>query len=103
LSAERSPILPDVATGNEQGLPGVEAIAWNAIFLPRNTPNAIVNKLHRAIFAALDTPAVRDRLIELGASMITPERRSPDYLTKFVETEIAKWAATIKAAGIDPQ
>jgi tripartite-type tricarboxylate transporter receptor subunit TctC len=102
LSPERSPILPDVPTGKEQGLADVESVAWNAIFLPKGTPAPIVDKLHRAVFAALDTPMVRDRLIELGASMVPPERRSPAYLRQFVETEIAKWAATVKAAGITP-
>jgi tripartite-type tricarboxylate transporter receptor subunit TctC len=103
MSRERSPILPELPTTHEQGLDNVEAIAWNAIFLPKGTPAPIVEKLHGAIFAALDTPAVRSRLIELGANMITPDRRSPAYLKKFVEDEIAKWATTIKAAGINPQ
>lgn len=103
MSHERSPILPELATTGEQGLPHVEAIAWNAVFLPKDTPSPIVEKLHGAIFAALDTPAVRDRLIQLGANMIAPERRSPAYLKTFVEDEIAKWAGTIKAAGIEPQ
>ena len=103
LSPERSPILPNVPTGKEQGLVNVEAIAWNAMFLPKDTPAAIVDKLNNAVFAALDTPAVRERLIELGASMIATGRRSPTYLKQYVEAEIAKWAATIRAAGIVPQ
>jgi len=103
MGRQRSPILPGLATTGEQGLRHVEADTWNAIFLPRDTPAAIADKLHGALFAALDTPAVRDRLIQLGASMIPPERRSPAYLQKFVADEIAKWAATIKTAGITPQ
>jgi tripartite-type tricarboxylate transporter receptor subunit TctC len=103
LSKERSSILQNVPTAREQGLLNVEAIAWNAIFLPKETPKAIVDRLHDAIFASLDTPAVRDRLIQLGANMITPERRSSTYLRQFIVDEIAKWGAIVRAAGITPQ
>ena len=71
--------------------------------LPKDTPRGIADKLHRATFDALDTPAVRDRLAQMGATVVPKERRSPAYLQKWTETEIAKWAATVKAAGITPQ
>ena len=48
----------------------------------------------------MDIPAVKDRMQELGVATVAAERRSPDYLQKFVESEIAKWAAAIEAAGI---
>ena len=48
----------------------------------------------------MDTPSVMQRLKEIGADLVAPERRSSQYLQKFVESEIAKWAAPIKAAGI---
>lgn len=103
LSPERSEVARGVPSLQEQGLPDFDASAWNGIFLPKGTPPDIVEKLHGAIGAALDTPAVRDRLQQLGASVIPANRRSPAYLQTFVEAEIAKWAATIKAAGITPQ
>ncbi len=103
LSPERSPLMPAIPSMKEQGLSDFDAAAWNGIFLPKDTPREIVEKLHGAIVAALDTPAVRDRLRQLGAAVVAPERRSPAYLQKFVESEIATWAATIKAAGIQPQ
>jgi tripartite-type tricarboxylate transporter receptor subunit TctC len=103
LSKERSSILQNVPTAGEQGLANVEAIAWNAVFLPKDTPAFIVDRLHRALFASLDTPAVRDRLIQLGANMITPERRSSTFLRQFVADEVAKWGGIIKGAGITPQ
>ena len=77
-----------------------EAGAWNAIFLPGGTPAAIVQKLHSAAVAAMEAPEVRSRLDQLGATIVAPERRSPEYLQSFVESEIEKWAAPIKAANI---
>ena len=103
MSPERSPIMPNLATAHEQGLTNFEATAWNGIFLPKDTPAAIVEKLHAAVIATMETPAVKERLKELGATVVSRERQSPAYLQKFVEAEIAKWAATIKAAGIKQQ
>jgi tripartite-type tricarboxylate transporter receptor subunit TctC len=103
LSPERSAVVPSVPSLKEQGLPDFDASAWNGIFLPKDTPRAIVEKLHAAIVATMETPAVRERLQQFGATVVAPERRSPAYLQKFVEAEIAKWAATIKAADIQPQ
>jgi tripartite-type tricarboxylate transporter receptor subunit TctC len=103
MSLERSPIMPGLRTAHEQGLANFEATAWNAIFLPRNTPDAIVNKLHDAVAATMATPAVRDRLSELGATIVPVARQSPAYLQSFVAGEIAKWAAIIRAANIKPQ
>jgi tripartite-type tricarboxylate transporter receptor subunit TctC len=103
MSKDRASTLPDLPTLHEQGLTDFDASAWNGIFLPKATPIAIVDRLHDAFSAAIDTPFVRDRLTQLGASVVAPERRSPAYLQKFVEDEIAKWAATIKAANIKPQ
>jgi tripartite-type tricarboxylate transporter receptor subunit TctC len=100
LSKDRSPLLPDLASAHEQGLANFDASTWNAAFLPKGTPGAIVQKLHDAIVATMVTPAVQERLKEIGATVVAPERRSPDYLQKFVEGEIAKWAVSIKAAGI---
>ena len=48
----------------------------------------------------METPAVRDKLKEIGAEFVAPDRRSPEYLQKFVEQEIEKWAGPIKAAGV---
>jgi tripartite-type tricarboxylate transporter receptor subunit TctC len=100
LTRNRTPILPDLATAQEQGLADFEAYIWFAIFLPRDTPAEIVHKLQRAVSATLDAPAVEERLREIGASPIAPERRTSEYLAAFVEREIAKWSAPIKASGV---
>jgi tripartite-type tricarboxylate transporter receptor subunit TctC len=96
----RSPLLPDLASADEQGLKDFEAYTWNALFLPKRTPEAIVSKLNAAAIAAMETPAIQERLKGIGASAVAPERRSPQYLGKFVESEIAKWAGPIKASGV---
>ena len=99
MTAERSPVLPNLQTTREQGL-DVQAYTWNAIFLPKNAPADVVKKLHDAAVGAMNTPAVRDRLQSLGASLVGPDRQSSAYLGKFVAEEIKKWEAPIKASGV---
>ena len=89
-----------LTSAHEQGLANFEASAWNAIFLPRGTSPTVVNKLHDATVAAMETPAVQARLKELGVNIVAPERRSPEYLKEFVAAEIEKWTGPIKTTGI---
>src|SRR5919201_3219286 len=100
LTRDRSPSLPNQATAHEQGLTNFDASNWFAAFFPKGTPAAIVDKLHAATLATINTPAVRKRMQEIGADLVARERSSPDYLQRFVEAEIQKWAGPIKASGI---
>ena len=100
LTRNRWQSLPDLATAHEQGLTNFEAYIWFALFLPRGTPAPIVQQLNAAAVEAMDTPSVQARLNDIGATVVAPERRTPEYLQTFVENEIAKWAGPIKAAGI---
>ena len=100
LSAKRVAIIPEVPTAAEQGLPGVEASVWNAFFLPKGTPDAIVRRLNAAVNQSLENPALRKRLEGLGLEIVPPERRTPEYLAKFLPEDIARWAKPIHAAGI---
>jgi tripartite-type tricarboxylate transporter receptor subunit TctC len=99
LTRERSPALPNVATAIEQGF-DVEAYTWNAFFLPKGTPAAIVQKLNHATVEAMKTPALRQKLESAGLRIVSDDRTTPEYLAKFVQSEIAKWAVPIKAGGI---
>jgi tripartite-type tricarboxylate transporter receptor subunit TctC len=99
LSHGRSPVLPDLASADEQGLAGFEASNWCAFFLPKDTPAAIVQKLHDATVAAMNDPMVKQRFKENGIDLVADDRRSSVYLAQFVTDEIAKWAAPIKATG----
>jgi len=103
LTKDRSPILPNLASAHEQGLAEFDSAAWLGFFLPKNTPLSIVQKLNKATEAAMNTVSVQQRLKEVGATVVTPGRRSPEYLQKFVVSEIEKWGAVIKAAGVTAQ
>jgi tripartite-type tricarboxylate transporter receptor subunit TctC len=100
LTRERSSMLPDLRSAQEQGLKDFEASTWFGFFLPPRTPAPIVEKLNAATVAAMETPSVQERLREVGAVVVASERRSSEYLRTFVASEIAKNAAPIKAAGI---
>jgi tripartite-type tricarboxylate transporter receptor subunit TctC len=99
LTAERSARLAGVPTAREQGLSQIVASNWFAAFYPKGTPTGIVEKLRVAIVAAMDTPSLQARMREIGAELVAPDRRTPDYLRTFVAGEIAKWAAPIKQSG----
>ena len=100
LTKDRSLILPNLVSAREEGLTNLDAVSWYAFFLPKGAPAPIVQRLHDATVTTMDTPAVQKRLLEIGETVVAPERRSPDYLAKFVMTEIEKWAAPIKASGV---
>jgi tripartite-type tricarboxylate transporter receptor subunit TctC len=100
MSEKRVPIIPDLATTGEQGIPGIEASVWNAFFLPKGTPDPIVRKLNKAMSETIDDPTIRKRLEELGLEIVPPEQRSPEYLAKYLPQEIERWAKPIQAGGI---
>jgi tripartite-type tricarboxylate transporter receptor subunit TctC len=103
LTAQRSSLLPDLPTAKEQGFDVVDGYYWMGFFLPKGTPEPIVTKLNAAIVAALDTPAVQDRLRVVATAVVAAERRTPAYLKAFLAGEIAKWRATMQASGVTPQ
>jgi tripartite-type tricarboxylate transporter receptor subunit TctC len=102
MAPKRSSIAPDLATTGEQGLPGVEASVWNAFFVPKGTPDAIVRKYNRAMSDTVDNPAIHKRLVELGLEIVPREQRSPEYLAKYLPEEIARWKKVVQDAGITP-
>jgi tripartite-type tricarboxylate transporter receptor subunit TctC len=103
MAEKRVPIIPDLATTGEQGLPGVEASVWNAFFFPKGTPEPIVRKLNKAMSDTIDDPAIRRRLEELGLEIVPAERRTPEYLAQFLPAEIERWAKPIREAGISAE
>jgi tripartite-type tricarboxylate transporter receptor subunit TctC len=100
LSGNRSPIMPELATAREQGIKDYDVTTWTAIFLPKGAPKAIVDKLLDVTHAAMETPAIKQRMLDVGVTGVAPERRSPEYLQKFVAEEIARWEEPIKSAGL---
>ncbi len=99
LTKERAAVLPNLPTALEQGT-DVQAYTWSAVFLPKGAPAAVVQKLNGAIVHAMKTPVLRDRMEGLGAVLVADDRATPQYLAQFVKSEIAKWAAPIKASGV---
>jgi tripartite-type tricarboxylate transporter receptor subunit TctC len=96
---ERTPVLPDVPSAPEAGLPAFNTQAWSALFLPRGTPRPVVDKLVAALEAAFRDEAIQKRMKELGNDVPPPEQRTPEALRAFVTAEIAKWTPMIKASG----
>jgi tripartite-type tricarboxylate transporter receptor subunit TctC len=99
MNTIRSPALPNVPTTVEQGVRNVEAYTWNAIFLPKNTPEPIVKKVNDAVLQAMHSSLVKERLEGLGAQIVSDDRATPSYLGNFVKSETEKWAGPIKASG----
>jgi tripartite-type tricarboxylate transporter receptor subunit TctC len=102
-SDKRSPVMPDVPTTDEAGLPGFRFYFWHALWVPKGTPRDIVAKLNDAAMKALADPAVRKRLLDTGQELFGPEMSTPAALAKFQKAEIDKWWPIIKAAGITAQ
>ena len=100
LARERTAAVPDLPTAEQQGLKDFDVSAWNAILLPKSATPAMVAKFNAAVSKALDNPAMRGRLDALGLIPAAPERRSPQYLRSYIESEIEKWAKPVKASGL---
>ena len=100
LTSERSDLFPALRTLKEQGIPGVDSSFWTASFFPKDTPDAIVQKLYDATTHALNSPVTIERLKKAGVAPIAPELRTPAYLKTFIGREVDNWAAMIKASGV---
>ena len=99
-AGKRTPLLPDVPTVAESGLPGFESVASYAVFVPAATPKDIVAYLNRETVAALQAPDLKERLSAAG---IDPVGTTGEELDHIVRAEIAKWAQVIRKAGITPE
>ena len=99
-SRTRAPVLPDVPTLDEQGIPGVYADNWYAMFAPAKTPAAVIAKLNAAIVAALNDPEVARKLIDVGA---VPATSTPAELAEFLKSELARWGKVVRDNNIKPE
>ena len=88
--------IPDVPAIAETAIPGFESITWFGLLGPKGLDADIVNKLNTAVKVALETPSVRERLVQLGN---TPRWESPDQFRATVKADRAKWAAVVKQVG----
>jgi len=99
-SAGRELLLRDVPTLQEAGLKDFEMTVWSAAFVPAKTPKDIVEKLNELLRSALAEPAVRQEFAKTGGRS---RGSTPQELRDFVKSEMAKWAAAVRAAGIEPE
>jgi tripartite-type tricarboxylate transporter receptor subunit TctC len=95
--AERAAVAPELPTIAEAGITGYEVDSWQGVFVPAKTPPAIVNKISADTVAALAVPAVNRKLEQMGYAAAGS---TPAELANLLKTEIAKWTAIIKTAGI---
>ena len=100
LSQKRSPVVPDIATVDEAGLPGLYVDGWFGLFGPKGLPKDVVSKLTAAIVQVLADPGVRARFAELGQEVATREQQTPEGLAAFHKADVEKWWPIIKAANI---
>jgi len=100
LSPKRSPVVADIPTSDESGIPGLYSAGWFALFGPRGMPKEVVAKLNGAMQQALTDSKVRERIAVLGLEIAPREQQSPEALAAFQKAEIEKWWPVIKAANI---
>jgi tripartite-type tricarboxylate transporter receptor subunit TctC len=100
---QRVPVVPDVPTSTEQGLPEFQVTGWNALFAPKGTPKDIVDQINAAGRAALKDVAISKRLSELGLELPSETDLTPAALGELVRVEIDKWVPIIKKAGVTAQ
>ena len=91
---------PDIPTTDEAGLPGFHMTLWSGLWVPKDTPKDIVTRLNAAAVEALNDPAVKKQLENLGLQMPPKDQLSPQALGTWQKAEIAKWWPMIKAANV---
>lgn len=96
----RAPAIPEVPSVNEAGLPDLQTVAWTALFMPKGTPHAIVERINAAVQKTMQDPAMQQRFAQIGADIPTPDQRSAESLGRLVNSEIDKWVPLIKSAGV---
>ncbi|HEY0488419.1 MAG TPA: tripartite tricarboxylate transporter substrate binding protein BugD [Telluria sp.] len=92
--------LPDLPTLNEAGLPGFEVAVWHGMYAPKGTPKPIIDQLASALQTALKDPNVKQRFADLGTEPVADSRARPEALRTHLKSEIDRWGAIIKKAGV---
>ena len=97
---QRSPLFPEMPTIAEAGVPGYEANNWNGIVVPRQTPRAVIERLHREVVVVLKAPTTAARLAAQG---LEPIGDTPFAFARYLKDEAAKWGKLVQTAGIKPE
>jgi tripartite-type tricarboxylate transporter receptor subunit TctC len=96
-AAKRSPAIPNVPTTAEAGLPGFEVATWYAMFAPKGTPQALVDRMAAELRKALESAAIRDAWAKNGSDI--PTLMGADF-GKFVSSEVARWGKVVADAKV---
>ena len=99
-SPQRSPLVPDVPTVAESGLPGFESVTWFGLLAPANAPRAVVDRINAEVNRALQTQEVKDRFVMLG---FEPAGGTPAEFAAVIRRDAAKWSKVIKDANVRPE
>jgi tripartite-type tricarboxylate transporter receptor subunit TctC len=100
MAKSRTTNAPDIPTVDEAGSPDLHIAPWQAIWVPKGTPNNIITKLNEAVVNALADPTTRRKFADQGYEIGPRAEQTPEYLRAFHKSEIDKWWPIIKAAGI---
>lgn len=98
--AQRSPLFPQVPTIAEAGVPGYSAALWVGVLAPARTPRPLVNRIQADIRRVVNTPEVRERMTKMGVEVAL---NTPEEFDKFMRSELVKWGAVAKRAGVKPE
>jgi len=101
-SLKRVPTLPNLPTMDESGYKDFEVWIWHGLWLPKDTPQPIVDKVHKALTTALASERFQSRMRDLGATVMTADA-NPEALKKRVDDQVPQWAELFKKAGVEPQ
>lgn len=96
-SAARTPLVPDAPTVAESGVPGYDIAVWAGLFAPAGTPETVISRLYREALRVMDSQDTKDKLKNIG---MDPGGLAPEQLAAMIKSDIAKYAAIVKAAGI---
>ena len=99
-TAARLASMPELPTLDEQGLKGFDLVVWNGLFAPKGVPKPVLDKLVAALQAAVQAPAYRARLAELGAVPVPTAKATPASLGALLKSEVDKWTPIIRKTGV---
>jgi tripartite-type tricarboxylate transporter receptor subunit TctC len=100
LSPQRSAVVPDIPSADEEGVSGLYMSGWFGLYAPKGTPADVIGKLNAAMVQALADPGLRKRFADLGLDIAAREQQTPEGLAAFTKAEMDKWWPIIRESGI---
>jgi tripartite-type tricarboxylate transporter receptor subunit TctC len=102
-SPERNNALPDLPTTAEGGLPELDVSIWHGLYVPKGTPEPVVQELNAALNAALQDPTVQERFADLGTTTVSAELATPEAHRERLQSQTELWKGVFEAAGVQAQ